>query len=105
MSHTPAPWRVENGKVSKEHTIFGPPAPEMKTGYILARVCHSNLFNDKGKEGLANARLIAAAPELLEALEAIKETAMPHEGPSNPQGMALFQIVQTAQAAITKTTL
>lgn len=67
--YTKGPWRIENGELSKEHTLFGPPDESMPTGYILARVCHSNFFDDHGEEGQANARLMAAAPALLAALQ------------------------------------
>ncbi len=71
MTHTPSPWRTEKGGLSKQHTVYGPAHEACKTGFILATVCHSNFFDDKGEEGLANTRLIAAAPELLETLKAI----------------------------------
>ncbi len=50
MKHTPAPWRIKN------QAIFGP------NEYICS-------FSGRS----ANARLIAAAPELLEALKGIAE--------------------------------
>lgn len=56
--HTPGPWKVERGNqaiyVSAE-------------GGAVARVFPSDLSDD------GNAQLIAAAPELLEALEAMRE--------------------------------
>ena len=59
--HTPGPWRYERGNGSPttgEHMIAG-----AKPGYLAeVRDCGSG---DVG----ANARLIAAAPELLAALE------------------------------------
>ena len=56
-NHTPGPWRT--GDVF--NTVFGPPngTPSPQT---IATVARGNV---------ANARLIAAAPELLAALEAI----------------------------------
>jgi hypothetical protein len=52
-THTPGPWRVGDAG----HTVFGP-----KTNNPSPKTVASNL----GKE---DARLIAAAPELLEALK------------------------------------
>lgn len=63
MSHTPGPWRVGDAGA----TVFGPrtDAPSPRTvARITAKPCASD-------EDRANARLIAAAPDLLEALERI----------------------------------
>ena len=67
--HTPGPWDYDYGLVP-------PDGPERycevtKDGgnLIIARV--NDCFNEK--EGHANARLIAAAPMLLEACERMKE--------------------------------
>lgn len=51
------------------------------------------------EEALANARLIAAAPELLEALKAVTATEM--FMPDHPQRQAAYK---TARAAISKAT-
>lgn len=59
MKHTPGPWRyakTENGKYSIHS--WGPLA------YCAGE-------SDYGDRALSNARLIAAAPELLAALQAI----------------------------------
>jgi hypothetical protein len=71
MSHTPGPWVVGNqdplnfGKQRGNGTepigfVYGPSFPER---------------SELGREALSNARLIAAAPELLEALHALLFTA------------------------------
>lgn len=53
--HTPGPWRVHNLRVEP------PPDPQRANGgWTVAQVY--------GPDAEANARLIAAAPELLEAL-------------------------------------
>lgn len=67
MSHTPGPWRVfgaraESGTSQEIHT-------ESK---FIARV----FMNENPLEREANARLIACAPELLEALKRIKQTGV-----------------------------
>jgi len=84
--HTPGPWRVND---------WGEPEylDGMKAQYII---------NAKGEDrtavvfGQANARLIAAAPELLEALRSILPLAV-H---TSPEDVA----VHTARAAIAKAT-
>ena len=66
IEHTPGPWRSFAGAIYiGEHT-----AP-----VFIARTCHPDREKGAsiadGHERLANADLIAAAPELLEALEAL----------------------------------
>lgn len=66
--HTPGPWRVGDAG----HTVFGPktdaPAP-----VIVATMGKNEAFR-------ANARLIALAPRMLEALESLYEhCAMIHK--------------------------
>lgn len=65
--HTPGPWRYVRGNGSPttgQHMIAG-----AKPGYLAeVRDCGSGNVE-------ANARLIAAAPELLEALQLVVDTA------------------------------
>ena len=77
--HTPGPWKIEEGCfVSAE-------------GFVIARIigCDS-------KKNESNARLIAAAPELLEALESMLENW-------ESGGISPYPIKQ-ARAAISKAT-
>ena len=69
IKHTPAPWRVSSESpriIKKDYRAIGSDA-----GFLIA----STMGNDNSgfyaseQEADANARLIAAAPELLEALE------------------------------------
>lgn len=60
MSHTKGPWIFTEGKM---------PAISDSSGIPVAMQCRRN----KEGEGKANAQLIAAAPELLEALELVLE--------------------------------
>lgn len=70
-AHTPAPWRVEDGTV----LIWGDCNPDDKTsygmGYPVAECRGSGWGSSKPSIDAmdANARLIAAAPELLAQLE------------------------------------
>ena len=62
--HTPGPWHNGQGPHNRSREIFGP------SGWLIAD-CRTNQRSIKEEE--ANARLIAAAPEMLEALlEALK---------------------------------
>ena len=60
MKHTKGNW-----KLNKDYTIRG------EKGQFIAQICSAD-NNDSERE--ANARLIAVAPELLEALELICNT-------------------------------
>ena len=74
MSHTPGPWIVNKDWIGE---IKGP------DGALIAGVCRT------GEEQDSNARLIAVAPELLEAAKAAKMDKIQHqstEGFANGQG-------------------
>jgi hypothetical protein len=58
LNHTPRPWQVIHGKSTYER--FG---VEDGEGY---RVCNVPNFSHRREENEANARLIAAAPDLLD---------------------------------------
>jgi hypothetical protein len=60
-AHTPGPWRVGDAG----HTVFGAPDAGRATPDRVATLCQSR-FSARG-----NARLIAAAPDLLDALNAV----------------------------------
>lgn len=63
IKHTPGPWR--SGDVF--NTVFGPPNGN-PSPLTIATVHMLHSYDDGSKN--ANARLIAAAPELLEACKA-----------------------------------
>jgi hypothetical protein len=64
MKHTPGPWEVSRNNAGAIPLHFQPPEVFGRGGNCCVA---SNLGN--GPESEANARLIAAAPELLEALQ------------------------------------
>jgi len=90
--HTPGPWRVDNkafggSEVGAELVIYS-------SRGIVAMACtiHEGLVNAE-----ANARLIAAAPDLLAALEALydQEDWNNEDVPANsPIGMAAAAIAK-----------
>lgn len=68
MSHTPGPWSIyetagNGGNIPARMEVVAPESERAKK--LIA-----NIYGFKLPEGRANARLIAAAPELYEALEA-----------------------------------
>lgn len=71
VKHAPGPWAFKEGRAERHEmsTIFKANDPEFLIGYVLcdARNPHQR------PEDIANARLMAAAPELLEALKAVRE--------------------------------
>ena len=68
MTHTPGPWKI-NPRASM--------VVESESGRTIAS-CGAYTSNTENTEpeNQANARLIAAAPELLEALEAVSDEAI-----------------------------
>ena len=68
--HTPGPWRADLNHYDQEWRVYA----DSEMSPIV-----NSLFKPKGTIGEANARLIAAAPDLLAALEGLfRECAMMH---------------------------
>lgn len=88
--HTPGPWEaVEIGVIAQKITSHG-------NFYICS------LIDPENEEDKANARLIAAAPELLEALKQIaNHFDMDGYGPDAWKKLAL-EMAETARAAIAR---
>ena len=102
MEHTPGPWRIESGlsEYSASIDIYG--------GDVWVGCAHgSHMAPDQrpapgfpsDNEGRANARLIAAAPKLLEALEEIAAFQPTRSKETTSKG---DRCVRIAQAAIAK---
>ena len=97
-AHTPGPWKVElptGYPLSAKSNIIKP------DGTVLASINYGI-----GEEEQANARLIAAAPDLLDALRAIaSQAAMTLETfPNTPGRGDWANVKRIARAAITKAT-
>jgi hypothetical protein len=89
-AHTPGPWRVTG--------------PNIRAGDALLAMVTDHWANETtpDAEKMANARLIAAAPELLAALQAILHDTT-HDLAGLPRDEALdliFTVADTAHAAI-----
>jgi hypothetical protein len=93
MSHTPAPWTVSElyagGQVSKYHIFIEP-----NVAVIERKV------EGKDQCDMADARLIAAAPDLLDALERLLKHGTFDDYPNTNQWYA----VRDARAAIARAT-
>jgi hypothetical protein len=104
MNHTPGPWKVDemsemdkNGRVSAK--ISG---PDLKAQGHIAHV----YAKGEGAVGLieqqANARLIAAAPEMLEVLETVKRARLKEHAETPESWKALVLLGSQVNGAIAK---
>ena len=76
MAHTPGPWELWFSEDSDNRGAFvvrGGSKEPHGTDMVIAK---RDIGTPNGDEGEANARLIAAAPELLDALKALREFAL-----------------------------
>ena len=89
--HTPGPWRTINRFQDKVDVVHEAGAKIGGASLVVARVIVRDSWLE---EQMANARLIAAAPELLEVARLLVEA-------NCPEAVALA--TQRAHAAITKT--
>ena len=64
--HTPAPWEFKNGIIQEV-------SQNSETVQVKRTLASINTFGILSKESEANAKLIAAAPILLEALKQIEQ--------------------------------
>jgi citrate lyase beta subunit len=102
--HTPGPWFLAE-KVEGKHTVTNLRRIRSERERIEhGAVCEVYGIAD-GSEAHANARLIAAAPELLEALEWCAETlaVFVADGSAAPESV-IGKNLTTARAAIAKAT-
>lgn len=106
--HTPGPWSIGHIRPQRVHPSIGPmwEAPiHIGTGETRGN-CHTIVYgggsgatSSTEENVLANARLIAAAPDLLGALICLVSAARPYSGPSRP---TLDEKLQLALRAIDK---
>ncbi len=103
MTHTPGPWTFDANELGGSYPIY-PPDSYLTPWIAEAKGPHVGPNNLD--EVLANARLIAAAPELLEALQGLTEiiglTAIKHESQRDILQKS-FEIARTAIAKATGT--
>lgn len=74
--HTPGPWHAQPEKLhGGKHHVVGRTPMVVREGQVIARMERSlNAKDEPCAEAEANARLIAAAPDLLAALQNIANT-------------------------------
>jgi len=107
--HTPGPWEAQTNRSPLTITHELPHLPQAKGGHRQFREIAEVYVSDKGDgapEDFANARLIAAAPELLAALEnLLSRAALP--GPARKNAVLRERMIsarEQARAAIAKAT-
>ena len=100
-SHTPAPWHVGAG--NGEGSVFSADGRMRLTdkGTALYPVCTVIDFDGEAE---ANARLIAAAPELLEALIDCGSVLQSIENQIKGKSVAITLVLEKFRAVITKVT-
>lgn len=91
--HTPGPWHLEDGLIVAIRNNV--PVPVAEPRYVAAPIDHSQ--TRVRNEEAANARLISAAPDLLDALAGMLSDYAEHGEIKNGS-------MQEARAAIAKAT-
>lgn len=71
MPHTPGPWSIWDFADDPRHIYVGPQAGGIAVADIVACNAHGGFTAASEAQGQANARLIANAPALLAALQAL----------------------------------
>jgi hypothetical protein len=119
MSHTPGPWHVEplNGKYYGTRVVLGDHVLEVWTSDHFANPFASKREIELGWDPVedghdhiedvrsyANACLIAAAPELLEALKSAVETIEWMRACTDPAEDEIDKEIEAALAVISKAT-
>jgi hypothetical protein len=108
--HTQGPWSIGMRNGANSNLVYANDGADLHHDTPICSVYgmyqHCNLHRQKDDTGLANARLIAAAPELLEALIHAKnmlesvslELTLSYRDPS----LRLIKIIRNSNLAIAK---
>ena len=99
--HTPGPWQIRFARNGYPYQIDAPNGSE-GAGGIRTVTRWGAISFPSSTEGLANARLIAAAPDLLEAAKTLVESHK--EADPMAAGMMLACALHMAEAAIARAT-
>jgi hypothetical protein len=103
--HTPGPWHWSGDSLThRQFNIYAPNSAPSEHVCTVNNLSVEKLWQRDAAQAQANASLIAAAPELLAALQAIVEEA---DGPSKPYSSDSYlppHLIQAARAAIANAT-
>jgi hypothetical protein len=101
--HTPGPWswerpsRIMLDAGAQRYALYT--GTELKPNWVAEiHFSKHDVINKGMEENAANARLIAAAPELLEALEKLKEAFIVAVGDKSPFAKVALSIANEAIA-------
>lgn len=110
MPHTPGPWTMKNTGDGKSIFVTG-----SANDYFVNLDCEIDSDDKDGETAEANARLIVAAPELLDALKMVQEIVTSPEPncschispPCNDcvEWAAIRETLATVKSAIAKATI
>jgi hypothetical protein len=100
-NHTPGPWEVERARNGLPYRIVAPGGDDGKPGAVGKHITRWGAISlPSSEEGEANARLIAASPELLRIAERLADDdEVPTDG-----DMVIAILKRDAKAAIAKAT-
>jgi hypothetical protein len=102
MKHTPGPWTIDPGFPVLQTRIVEISGPtKMKSGCHLASV-YTTTGEKDDPESIANARLIAAAPDLYDSLKEILETIILSGGSGEIYERFSKEVIKSAVYAIAK---
>jgi len=99
MSHTPGPWTMRERNFAFH--IYGE-FKKSKNAFITAAYWSNPAYGASREEAFQNARLIAAAPELLEALKLCEGNISSLLASAHPKVYGTW--LETVRAAIAKAT-
>lgn len=103
VKHTPGPWRIEDSgtkRIDHLNIVHGAPDQLGGASLVVAKVtCRISWLTEQ----MANARLISAAPELLEAL-ILLEREMVESGNAGSVDYGWKPAITKTRAAIAKAT-
>lgn len=100
--HTPGPWTLKVGYGTPLQILGAPTARDPR--YNPVTRCGTTFIAPTSEESMANARLIAAAPSMLEALEFYADTSKYPAPKTGGFGELYFDCGTIAKAAIAKAT-
>ena len=95
--HTKGPW-ASTALSSDPHNIRYITGPYCEA---MATIHHTKEMSQE--EALANAKLIAVAPELLEVLELARDYLRKHGGSNHPSCPTPYSVIRVIDAVVAKT--
>ena len=102
--HTPAPWHYSSDHTHRQFNIYTPSQQQYKHICTTNDLSPEMLKRRDPATALANAKLIAAAPDLLEALCTALPFVEDHEGSDIYKSGAVARAVAQIRTAIDRAT-